>query len=206
VTAFFKEFTTYHPKPLDPGDPSPSEIAAKIHAFSAQERTTFYINGLRGLKLLHLLSIDTPEHTEKSRIEAFLAHREILEVSHLKVDHLSYPPYLNGGSSRHIDTNQIAYALSAVAKGKMEVSEDLATELLHHLPDPQTRKPLFAKGLAKHLVAPYGASPSAEYRQAFDAARAYLNDNHHGFGRQSQWADFKHYLRQLMNKAVRKNA
>ncbi len=178
-------------------------IIDKIESLSPSERTKYFVNVTRALKLLRATSIRPLENKPNHWTKEYLNYVDRdPEIRFLKMNLARYPIFLNEGYSGTFNSTNLSYAAAEIAKGKMLVNEELAIEFLRLVKSPTGKKLCFAKGLAKHLVAPYRQAPSNDYLAEFDDTLSYLNDRHKGFGRQNAWAEFKHYLRRLMNNAA----
>lgn len=202
---FIKVFRRFHPTMFLPEKREKFPILDKIDSLSAPERTKYFVNLLRALKVLRATtSARPPENMPDRWTPDYLAFVDSTpEIQFLSMDLTKYPIYLNEGSSGNFNVTDISYAAAEVTKGKMVVEEELATEFLRMSGSRRATSMCFAKGLAKHMVAPYRKAPSKEYLYEFHNTLGFLNDNWKGFGRQNAWADFRHYLRKMMNNAAR---
>ncbi|WP_425072649.1 hypothetical protein [Sagittula sp. S175] len=204
---FIASFRHYNPDMFLSENRGRFPVLDRIDALSPSGRTAFFVNVLGGMKLLALTSARSLDRKPETWTRDFIAFRDdVPDLRYLHFDVTSYPIFLNEGAHGTFSGTAIAYALAEVAKAPMDVPEDLAIEFLRIVRARGARHLFFAKGLAKHLVAPYRAEPSEEYLRQFGLTHAFLNEKAHGFGRQNAWADSRHYLRTLMNRAVSRSA
>ncbi len=200
---FVEVFRHFRPTMFLPEHRERFPIIDKIEFLSPSERTKYFVNVIRALKLLTVTSIgpldSKPNHWTKDYLH--YVDRDP-DIRFLEMDLAKYPIFLNEGYSGTFNTTNLSYAAAEIAKGKMVIDEELAIEFLRLVKSPTGSTLCFAKGLAKHLVAPYRQAPSNDYLAEFENTLRYLNDRHKGFGRQNAWAEFKHYLRRLMNNAA----